>query len=103
MSNIEDFITIYKQNGNDTDFDVDGLEYEIIEEGEWEQDHKYQHRDILVRYNGTHIMVNENRSGSYHTDWYYGDTLIYEVYPVDEVKTVRTWHSTGPHFEVAGE
>jgi hypothetical protein len=48
-------------------------------------------------------MINESRSGSYHTDWYYSDALIYEVYPVDETRVVRTWHSTGPHFEIPGE
>jgi len=67
--------------------------FEIIEEGDWVQDHKYQCREIVFKFEEKCYSLNESRSGSYHSDWYYesddwGDEVdAYEVEPV-ETKTV---------------
>lgn len=52
------------------------LDYKEIEEGEWTQDHKYQHCDATYKLflsDGTERFVNISmaRSGSPFTDWYY--------------------------------
>jgi hypothetical protein len=73
-SEIEEAVDyIYELEGQD------GLE--VIREGDWTQDHKYQHREDIVRYKGILLGVSQGRSGSYHTDWYYDDL---EAYPVVE-------------------
>lgn len=64
---------------NDEDFqeclygDCDGYNFELVEEGEWTQDYKYQHRNIILRRisDGTFWMHSEARTGSPFTDWHY--------------------------------
>ena len=54
-------------------------EFEVIEEGEWEQDHKTQFRTSVLKCinseNSSDIgklfSIDDSRSGSYHTDWSY--------------------------------
>lgn len=92
----------YAENGNDIDFDFEFGDYEIIEEGDWEQDHKYQHATHIVKFMGVYLAVNESRSGSYHTDWFYGDTHIAIIERKEEVKVVVTWEHVGPSVEVPG-
>ena len=74
------------QDGDDEHQDLN-----VIEEGEWEQDHKTQSRETVFRHipNGRFVSIIENRSGSYHTDWYYDDPEIYEVAP--ETKTITVY------------
>jgi len=68
--------------------------FEIVEEGEWIQDYKYQGREIIFKFEDKHYSLYESRSGSYHSDWYYGsenwseEVEVYEVEPV-EVTTIQ--------------
>lgn len=68
--------------------------YEVIEEGEWTQDNKYQHREIIFKYQGKYYSLTESRSGSPFTDWYYDsddwddEVEAPEVVPVQVKSTV---------------
>lgn len=102
--NLNRFIELYKENFNDFDFEPDeGESLKIIEEGEWEQDGKYQYRSIIVQFNGDYIQISESRSGSYHTDWYYGDAYIGLVERLEVPKIVIEWVGVGDQVSVPGE
>lgn len=67
--------------------------FEIIDEGEWVQEHKYQYKEIIFKFEDKFYSLSESRGGSYHTDWYYEsedwgkEVEVTEVEPV-EIKTV---------------
>ena len=48
-------------------------DWEVVEEGEWTQDHKYQHKESVVKHvpTGKYYSYGISRSGSPFTDWYY--------------------------------
>lgn len=68
---------------------VDGDPYE------WTQNHKYQENCVVVKHipSDTYWSICNNRSGSYHTDWYYDRSYVTQVSRHEEVvtKTVVTW------------
>ena len=53
------------------DGDHDEDKFEVIEEGEWLVDCKYQHQEIIFKYQGKHYLLEHSRSGSPFTDYYY--------------------------------
>lgn len=74
----------------------DSEEFELVEESEWEQEHKYQHQNIVFkpkneeRFFEVHIL----RSGSPYTDWHYcyEDGGTYEATEVVQKEvTVTQW------------
>ena len=67
--------------------------WEVIEEGDWTQDYKYQHKESIVKHipTGKFYQYWVSRSGSPFTDWCYsyeyGDyPILYEV--VQEERTI---------------
>ena len=48
-------------------------DWEVVEEGEWTQDYKYQHKESVVKHvpTGKYYQYEISRSGSPFTDWYY--------------------------------
>jgi hypothetical protein len=64
-------------------------ELEIIDEGEWVSDYKWEHCDTIVTYEDKFYCVAQSRQGSYHTDYYYDDPYVYEVKP--QQVTVTKW------------
>jgi hypothetical protein len=72
-------------------FEGDAEELAVVERGEWTQDHKYQNRETVCGYGGKFYSFCESRSGSYHTDWYYNDTEVYEVQPVKKIVETTEW------------
>lgn len=71
-------------------YDFDDSEYlEEVEDDDWTQNHKYQYRSVIYysKKHDVHICVNENRSGSYHSDWYYGDPDVSIVERVEKEVT----------------
>lgn len=48
-------------------------DWEVVEEGEWTQDYKYQHQVSVVKHipTGKYYQYEISRSGSPFTDWYY--------------------------------
>jgi exonuclease SbcC len=45
---------------------------ELVEDGDWEDDGKYQYRDVIFKYDDKFYRVTDSRSGSYFSDYYYG-------------------------------
>lgn len=72
--------------------DMHGWEY--AEEGDYEQDDKYQYATYVIRHiaSGRCFMVNSARSGSPFSDWYYSfDGNPVEVTPVEKVIKITEW------------
>jgi len=74
----------------------DGYEFELVEEGEWTQDYKYQYRTIILKrkVDGTFWRHGEARTGSPFTDWHYEGSrdeefTLTQVEPVEV--TVTEW------------
>lgn len=75
----------------------DHPDFELVEEGEWAQDHKTQGCDFVVKHtaSGKFYSFWISRSGSYHTDWYYSyedeEAELCEVQKVTETITREVW------------
>lgn len=80
----------------------ESYEFEEVEGGEYEQDGKYQYATSIVKClrspNELEVnkffMVNDSRSGSYHSDWYYDtewdkDVTLRECIQVEKV--IKSW------------
>ena len=67
----------------------------LVEDDEWTQEYKEQYRTQFWYYpkRDVYFQVNESRSGSYHTDWYYSPPDIFIVTKHEKVvtKTVVEW------------
>ena len=63
--------------------------FEIVEEGEWIQDYKYQCREIVFKFEDKHYSLVESRSGSAFTDWYYNSEDWNDEVEVTEVEPVE--------------
>ena len=48
-------------------------DWDVVEEGKWTQDYKYQHKESVVKHvpTGKYYQYEISRSGSPFTDWYY--------------------------------
>ncbi|MGM0846945.1 MAG: hypothetical protein ACQEUT_18455 [Bacillota bacterium] len=53
------------------DGDAPDDHYSIIDQGDWINDGKYQNRETIFRYKGKFYSIDEGRSGSYFTEYYY--------------------------------
>lgn len=67
--------------------------FEVVEEGDWIQDYKYQLCDIYVQHKESkkYFCIQLRRSGSYFSDYEYSDPEFYEVNRLEETKVVVTW------------
>lgn len=79
-------------------FDADGLDgfghdsdSEVIDEGDWIDDGKYSFISSVVRYKDKFYQIDQSRSGSYHTDYYYNDPEIFEVSRSEKVVVQVVW------------
>ena len=71
--------------------DNDVKSFEIIEEGDWVQNGKYQDREIIFKdvSNNKFYALYSTRSGSPFTDWYYSSNDWSDEVEVVEVKKVE--------------
>ncbi|WKV23422.1 hypothetical protein SEA1_gp0074 [Salmonella phage SEA1] len=77
-------------------YDFDDSEYlEKVEAEDWVQGHKYQYRQVVYysKKHDVHVAVNETRSGSYHSDWYYNEPDVSLVEKQERVvtRTITEW------------
>ena len=63
-------------------------ELEVVLEGDWVSEGKYQFSDDVVKHEGKYYQISNYRSGSYHSDYEYGDPTCIEVEPM-EFTTIR--------------
>ena len=86
---------------------IDGTvldELKIVQEGDWSQEHKWQHKSTVVQLTGEEnfdpenwpvdsvlepgfYQINSARNGSYHTDWDYDEDVVFKVEPYQETVT----------------
>lgn len=72
--------------------DTEKYGLEVVEEEDWTQDGKYQHSETIIKDNeGNFFCLNNNRSGSYHSDWYYGEPSVCQVKKVTKMVEVTSW------------
>lgn len=69
----------------------DYAHFEVIEDGDWEVDRKYQFRSSIVKFMDKHYQINEARRGSYWSDYEYDDPDIFEVIPVEKIVKTTVW------------
>ena len=81
-------IALFEEEWED---DEDYAHFEVIDDGDWEVDCKYQFRSSIVKFMDKYYQINESRTGSYHTDYYYDDPEIFEVNQVEKVVTTIVW------------
>lgn len=98
-SKIERLAALYKENGSAYCLPD---EVELMEEGEFTQDHKIQFAEHIVKFEDEFFGIQETRTGSYHTDWFYEDTEIVPVERKEETKVVVSWKATGKGVTVPG-
>ena len=67
----------------------DDLDYEEIDAGEWIQDGKCQYQDSIYKVNGRYFNVQQSRSGSYHTDWHFGQCEVEEFEKAPDVANIK--------------
>lgn len=65
-------------------FDDEDERLDTVESGEWTSDGKYEARTDIVKdiQIGKYYAIHQSRSGSYWSDYEYGDTYANEVEPV---------------------
>ncbi|QFR56031.1 hypothetical protein CPT_Muldoon_075 [Serratia phage Muldoon] len=70
-----------------------GDSWELVDEDDWTDEGKYQYRSdvYFVPEHDVHVCVSSSRSGSYWSDWYYGEYYFSLVTPVTKVVTTVTY------------
>lgn len=91
-----EYAALYKEH-KDLDPTAD---CKVLEYGDWEQEGKHQYATHLVQYKDVLILVNESRSGSPFTDWYYEDSSLSLCERKEQVKVVVTYENIGNVIEV---
>lgn len=74
------------------EIEVDDVKLETVEEGEFEQDHKYQSAELIFTDGEKTYRAFVTRSGSPFTDWHYDDFGDADVTEVEKREvTVSRW------------
>lgn len=81
-------------------------DFRLIDEGEWEDDGKYQYRDVIFEYlarEGEYYRFTQSRSGSYFSDYEYelldldyGDSDNPQLkccQVIQKTKTIQVWEA----------
>lgn len=97
---LEEFVELYKEADG---FYDDIEEVDVIEDGDWTQEGKYQYSQSIVKFKDTFIQISMSRSGSPFTDWYYDDTEISVVEEQEEIKVIKQYYTIGESITVPGE
>lgn len=64
---------------------------EVVTQGDWIDDCKYSFSTSIVKYNDKYYRIDQSRSGSYHTDYYYNDPTVYQVTRREEMVLKTYW------------
>lgn len=91
---VEKAMTVFEgYRDSDGDIDCDSFEgdIKIIQEGDWTQEHKYQLQEVIVKYDGIYYQLWRTRSGSYHSDWFYGETTVQPVMEKKKQVIITSW------------
>ncbi len=76
------------------EIEVNGVTLTVVEEGDFEQDDKYQTAELIFTDGEKHYCSYITRSGSPFTDWYYEDYGDADIFEVEKKEiTVTRWVS----------
>lgn len=92
MTEFEELKKLAAENGEHY-FGIDDLpeDWEEIDNGEWTDEGKYSYNTTIVSKNGKFFAIDQSRSGSYFSDYYYTQAEVYEVKRKEETKIVVSW------------
>lgn len=64
-------------------------DYEIVQDGDWTDELKWQYKTTVVRLKTTEIYlaIHETRSGSYYSDYTYDEPTVTQVVPRQVTRT----------------
>ena len=91
---MSELLELLKKEYEENDQEAAGLpSFEVVEEGDWVVEHKYEICDIYVKHKHTedYFCITLCRSGSYFSDYDYDCAEFSKVKPLYETKVVRTW------------
>ncbi len=63
----------------------------VIETTGWGDDGKYQYKTDYVEHGGNFYCIGQSRSGSYYSDYHYGETTIYRASYEEKTITIKEW------------
>lgn len=100
IEELKELARLYEENDKDLEIMEEEVpDFEIVDDSDdWTQDLKYQYKTTVVRWKDKWYSFSFCRSGSYHTDWHYGDTLIQEVMKKEVVKTTIEWTTVSKDY-----
>lgn len=81
---------IYSEGGF-TNSEGDFVETKKVEDGEWTDEGKYQHKDVIFTYDGKFYCMYISRSGGYYTGYDYEIEGYDEVVKITETVTIERW------------
>ncbi len=104
MTELEELQKYAQENGEHY-FGIDDLpdDWEEIEQWVWEEiddgqwvdewvdEDKYSYSTTIVSKNGKFFAIDQSRSGSYFSDYFYDKAEVYEVERKEKTITVTTW------------
>lgn len=79
-------------NGRSDDYDFNDSDYlQLVSEEDWCVDSKYEHRQVIYwsTKHHVHVAVDESRSGSYYSDYYYSEPTV-SLVKKQEVQVIKT-------------
>ena len=91
---MSEILELLKKEYEENDGEAEDIpNFEVVEEGDWVVEHKYEICDIYVKhkYTENYFCITLCRSGSYFSDYNYDDAEFSKVKPLYETKIVRTW------------
>ena len=62
-------------------------EYEVVDDGHWEAEHKYEYKSLIFKYKDKFYELSVSRSGSYYTEYYY-DWEVVDEFECPEMEQV---------------
>jgi hypothetical protein len=84
----KDVLEVWDEAGEESAPEFD---FEIIEEEDWIDDGKYSFKSTYVKWKDAYYRIDQSRSGSYFTDYYYDDPTYVQVVPEQVVVTKTIW------------
>lgn len=71
---------------------LEGHVVDIVEDGDWDDEGKYQHSFTIFKYKDKHYKIDYSRSGSYYSDYYYSyENTPLEAYGVTKMTRTETY------------
>lgn len=83
------------ESDEDGEYNDEGIKYKKVVDGDWTDEGKYSYRTDTFYFPelNVYVEVDQSRSGSYYTDYYYDEPTFGFVEPHTETKVVTVYRS----------